>query len=85
MLSYFDQPIIIRCHRHKDYVVKSQVANLGWEEEVAAENYDRAEKMLDISLAGRSYLLLDYQENIRHPDQKIISELSQIEVQHAVS
>lgn len=82
-LSFFKQPTIIRCHRDRGMVVKSQVKKLQWGKKESEKYYDHAESIMDKALKGRSYLLVDYPEGILHPDTKLIDSLSDIEFEYA--
>ena len=59
-LSFFKSPTIIRCHRPKEWVVKSYVEKLKWSEEIANKRYDNDEKSLDIQLKNRTYIRFDF-------------------------
>jgi len=84
-LSFFEHPLIIRCERHKEYVMHSQTTKLGWKREDAEAFYDNAQKIMDHVLGGQNYLLVHYPEGVRHKDEKIISALEQIELSYGLN
>lgn len=63
-LSFFKSPTIIRCHRPKEWVVKSYIEKLGWDEEAANERYDRDENSLDLQLKNRPHYRINFSNYI---------------------
>ena len=63
-LSFFKNPLIIRCHRPKEWVVKSYVEKLKWTEEQANKRYDNDEMSLDKQLKNRTHLRFNFTEYI---------------------
>ncbi|MFX0141840.1 MAG: hypothetical protein ACFFDN_49845 [Candidatus Hodarchaeota archaeon] len=75
-LSVIKNPIIIRCDRDKELVVKSFMKNYGWDKEKASGIYDDRTMRLDNALNDIDHLIIDFTEF--RSDEDIICELNQL-------
>lgn len=79
-LTFFKNPMIIRCHRPKELVVKSYIEKLKWTEEVANKRYDNDERSLDIQLKSRDHIRFDFTSYIT--EEQIMEFLQEIRLIH---
>ena len=77
-LSFFNSPIIIRCHRPRAMVIKSYIEKLNWQPPAAAAHYDRDEANLDIILKNIDHIRFDFDSYIS--EEKIIAFLQNLKV-----
>jgi hypothetical protein len=77
-LTFFTAPVIIRCHRPKEMVVKSQVEKLKWEEDYAIKRYDNSEGLLDRQLKDRVHYRIDFKDYIS--EKRIIDFFNNTEI-----
>lgn len=76
-LSFFNNFIVIRCHRPREWVVKSYIEKLHWSKEASGIRYDRDEKMLDQQLSNIDHIRINFDKYIT--TEKIIKSLSRLE------
>lgn len=63
-LSFFNSPTIIRCHRPKERVIKSQIKKLGWKRDYAEERWDDEENILNKTLKNKQHFRFNFDEYI---------------------
>ena len=75
-LSFFKNPMIIRCKRKKELVIASLVKNFGYTKEYAENLWDTKETILDYILADRSYLTIYFNKK-KISDIEIITAIGE--------
>lgn len=74
ILSFFDNPTIIRCHRKEGLVIKSLEEYFNFKREQAQQLYFKSEKTLDRVLKGRFHIFLDMTKG--RSDLEIVKEMA---------